>query len=63
MIEIIPMDEGYIHIDCMHYGPIDPSSPPRRGNEWQDAVDLPPHPWSDEVIVELAKRYERISEE
>ena len=62
MIEVKPMDEGYIHIDCMHYGPITPTSAPRRGNEWQDTDDLPLHPWNDEVIIELAKKYERISE-
>jgi len=57
MIEIRPMDEGYIHVDCLHHGPVDRSSPPRRGREWQDAPDLPPHPWSDETIAELARRH------
>ena len=57
MIEIRAMEEDYIHIDCLHHSPVDPSTPPRRGDEWQDAHDLPPHPWSDDVIVELAKRY------
>ena len=62
MIEIKPMDESYILIDCLHHGPVNPSLPPRRGNEWQDAQDLPPHPWSDETIVELAKKYTSITE-
>ena len=62
MIEIRPMDEGYIHVDCLHHGPVDPSSPPTRGREWQDAPRLPPHPWSDETVAELARQYRRISE-
>ena len=63
MIEIKSMDEGDIHIDCMHHGPVDPASPPRRvEKEWQDAPNLPAHPWSDETIVDLAKTYRRISE-
>jgi len=63
MIEIRPMDESYILIDCMHHGPVDSSLPPRRvEKEWQDTPDLPPHPWSDETIVELARKYRRISE-
>ena len=62
MIEIKPMDESYIHIDCMHRGPVDPSSPPRRLVHWKDAPDLPPHPWSDETIAELAKKYGRLAE-
>jgi len=62
MIEIRPMDEGYVHIQCMHHGPIDPLLPPRPEIEWIDAPDLAPHPWSDETIVELAETYRRISE-
>ena len=62
MIEIKPMDESYILVDCLHHGPVDPSSSPRRvENEWQDAPDLPPHPWSDETIAQLAKEYKGIS--
>lgn len=61
MVEIKPMDEGYIHIDCMHYGPVDPLLPPRRSREWIDASGLPPHPWTDETIVELVKKYDHIS--
>lgn len=63
MLEIKPMDESYILIDCMHNGRVDSSSPPRRvEKEWQDATDLPAHPWDDKIIAELAKRYRRISE-
>ena len=63
MIEIKPMDESFILIDCLHHGPVDSSSPPRRvEKEWQDARNLPLHPWSDETIAELAKEYRRISE-
>ena len=62
MIEIRSMDENYVHIDCLHDGPVDPRLPPTRGQHWIDAPDLPPHPWSDETIVELAGKYDRISE-
>ena len=62
MIEIKPMDEGYIHIDCMHNGPVDPALAPTRGEIWQDAVGLPPHPWSDQTIVELSCKYNSITE-
>ena len=62
MIEIRPMDEDYIHLDCLHSGPVDPLSAPTRGALWQDAQDLPPHPWSDETIVELAQTHKRITE-
>ena len=61
MIEIKPMDESYIFIDCLHHGAVDPSSPPRREKGWQDVPDLPGHPWSDETIAELAKKYRSIS--
>ena len=62
MVEIKPMDEGFILIDCLHGGPIDSTLPAKRGDGWQDAPDLPPHPWSDETIAELAAKYKRISE-
>ena len=61
MIEIKPMDESYIHIDCLHGGPLDPASPPNPVQHPPDAPALPPHPWSDETIAELATKYERIS--
>jgi hypothetical protein len=62
MIEIKPMDEDYIHVDCMHGGPVDPALSPTRGAIWQDAPDLPAHPWSDETIVALSQEYKSISE-
>ncbi len=61
-VEIEPMDASYILIDCLHHGAVDPSLPPRREGSWQDAPDLPPHPWSDETILQLAGRYRSISE-
>jgi len=52
MIEIKPMDEKYIHLTCLHEGPIDSA---KWTPSWNiDPRDLPPHPWSDETIVELA---------
>ena len=45
MIEIRPMDEDYLHLTCLHEGPIDTATfePP--------ADPLPgghsPHPWTD----------------
>ena len=62
MIEIKPMDEDYIHIDCLHFGPVDPASAPRRDDSWQSAPDLPQHPWSDETIAQVARIYKHISE-
>ena len=62
MIKIKPMDKTYVHIDCLHHGSVDPEAPPRRDKLWQDAPALPPHPWSDETLTELAKKYNRISE-
>ena len=62
MVELKAMDEGYIHIDCLHAGPVDPLAAPARGDGWQEAPDLPPHPWSDEAIVEVAATYSSITE-
>ena len=62
MIEIKPMDESYIQMDCLHFGAMDSTSPPRRDGLWQEAPDLPPHPWSDETIAEVAGKYKRITE-
>jgi hypothetical protein len=56
------MDEDYIHVDCLHYGPVDPAQSPRRGKLYQAVEDLLPHPWSDETIVELAREYRNITE-
>lgn len=57
VVKIKPMDKSYIHVACMHYGPVDPLSPPRPGDEELETPDLPAHPWSDETIVELAKQH------
>ena len=63
MIEIKPMGEAYIHIGCLHNGPVDPGlSPIQIDDGWFEAPDLPTHPWSDETITTLAKKYGRISE-
>jgi GNAT superfamily N-acetyltransferase len=60
---IQPMTECYIHLDCLHDGPVDLSSPPSRKPElWQSAPNLPPHPWSDEVLIDVARQYDHISE-
>ena len=52
MIEIRPMDEGFLLPGCLHGGPIDPAvfEPPPDS----DSSGLPPHPWSDDTIRELA---------
>lgn len=58
MVEIKPMDESYILWGCLHCGPMDPATPIPRGESWWAAApDLPAHPWSDETIVELAKKH------
>jgi GNAT superfamily N-acetyltransferase len=63
MVEIKPMDESYILWDCLHDGPVDPGIPVPGGHDtWVYASDLPPHPWSDETIAQLAKEYQRLSE-
>lgn len=55
MIEIRPMNEGYLHLVCLHEGAVDPARvqvPARRlpGGH-------PPHPWSDETLRAVAARY------
>lgn len=62
MVEIKPMDEQYVLIDCLHHRPVDLEVPSRREKCWQDASDLPAHPWSDETIKELARKYHRMSD-
>lgn len=54
MIEIRPMDEDYILPRCLHAGPIDAMA--TQASEGA-AVDLPPHPWSDETIQALAAEH------
>jgi hypothetical protein len=62
MIQVRPMDESYIYISCLHFGPVDPDSALRP--DWEEPVvpDLPPHPWSDETIAELANEYRCLGE-
>ncbi|MFC1735727.1 hypothetical protein ACFL1X_06385 [Candidatus Hydrogenedentota bacterium] len=36
MIEIKPMNESCIHIDCLHNGPVDSSAGPTKGRQRQD---------------------------
>ena len=55
MVEIVPMSEEYIHIHCLHHGPVDPKSPPVKGNVAVEGVNLPPHPWNDEDIIQVVK--------
>ena len=62
MSDIRPMDESYIHVDCLHHGPVDPAQAPRRGGLYKEVRDLPPHPWSDETIATLAGEHQCISE-
>ena len=55
MIEIKPMDEGYLHLMCLHDGPVDtttfePPPDPLPGGH-------PPHPWSDRALREVAEAY------
>ena len=59
MIDIRPMDENYIMSGCVHGGPVDPKTTP--GEYWVYASDLPPHPWSDQTIAELAKKHSGLS--
>jgi len=57
------MTECYIHLDCLHDGPVESSSPPSRKPElWQNAPGLPPRPWSDRVLSDVAQQYTNISE-
>jgi len=59
MSRINPMDESYILITCLHDGPVDTT---KWVPSWHvDASELPPHPWSNETIRELADRYPMIS--
>jgi GNAT superfamily N-acetyltransferase len=55
MIKVKPMDEGYLHVRCLHDGPIDAatSKPP------PDSLPggHPPLPWSDQTLREVITRY------
>lgn len=59
MIEIKPMDESYILVTCLHHGPVDSTIWAPTGDD--GVAELPPHPWSDETIRELAARHDMIS--
>lgn len=54
MIEIKPMDEGYLHLNCLHGGPIDTTK--LEPLQKEVSSDLPPGPWSDEMISELVAK-------
>jgi hypothetical protein len=56
-IEVKPMDESFILIPCLHGGPVDPKAPPQKGRDWIEADDLPPQPWDDRTLTDLAGRY------
>jgi hypothetical protein len=62
MVDVRPMTEEYIHIDCLHHGPVDPARAPSRGKLYQTVENLPRHPWTDDTIVEMAQRYYHLSE-
>ena len=59
MIDIRPMDEDYIMLGCLHDGPVDTST---WRPDWDlDRRGLPPHPWTDETIRDLASEHPAIS--
>ena len=59
MIQIRRMDERYMHLTCLHEGPVDIAT---WESPWDlDPRDLPPRPWSDETIREMAERHPGIS--
>ncbi|MBN2583274.1 MAG: GNAT family N-acetyltransferase [Planctomycetes bacterium] len=60
MIEIRPMNEQYIHVRCLHGGPVDPAA--CQAEMAKDAQPLPPHPWSDETILAVTAGGARVSE-
>lgn len=62
MIEIKPMDDGHIYISCLHFGPVNPDTPLRPDWEQPKVPDLPPHPWTDETISGLARKYRCLGE-
>ena len=55
MVEIKPMDEGYLHLNCLHDGPIDTSTLESSSDEL--STHFPPLPWSDETLLELKSSY------
>ena len=62
VIEIKPMDDSHIYVSCLHFGPVNPAVPLRPGWEQPKVPDLPPHPWTDETISELARKYRCLGE-
>ena len=55
MIKIKPMDESYLHLSCLHNGPINTTV-------FESPVDPlpgghPPRPWSDETLREVTGKY------
>jgi len=48
------MDEGYLHLSCLHDGPIDTAGIESMSDDVP--VDAPPHPWSDETLRELGPK-------
>ena len=59
MIQIRPMEENQIHITCLHEGSLDGVASALVPDV--DVGDLPPHPWSDRTILDLAERCPGIS--
>lgn len=55
MVEIRPMDEGYLHLVCLHEGPVDTTTVEAPAD--RAAGSHPPHPWSDETLRAVADRY------
>ena len=62
MIDVRPMDKSYVYTSCLHFGPVDPDVPLRPDWEQPKVPDLPAHPWTDETISELARKYKCLGE-
>jgi len=55
MIEIRPMDEGYIHSTCLHEGAVDTRT---LTPDWEpEGTGLPARPWTDAMIAALAAKH------
>lgn len=50
-IIIKPMDDSYLHLLCLHKGPIDTSK--IEEVDEQSPIDCPPRPWRDDTICKL----------
>jgi len=55
MIEIVPMDESYVHTRCLHSGPVDTAVCQHADDPLPEGH--PSHPWSDETLHEVIQRY------